>query len=282
MVKKLRNLFISEVSLVDKGANRHARITLFKRDVPQSDDVEDLVEKKRTRVADPFEDEPGRRGRGPKDFDRLNFNASGVGPATEALWVRFDNLRRQKGPAQGGSAFQEAWSELTDTEKQAVRDEEIAAEVARKAKADAEEKERLAQMNKHDEVMVKAAHAISAGTIENTVRKSTWHAELRKLAAARQEDGETIERTVARLVQTDADARALFKASINGVADDAPMALVTPAPVLKQGTAYARLHDIGAGFMAADPKLTRAQAFAKAFDANPELAQRSKTESVFA
>jgi hypothetical protein len=256
MATKLKRLRIDEISVVDKGANPHAMITLWKRDTPTEIET-------------------------PRDSDRF-FNASGRGEAHDRLLVAYDNRRRALGPGRESTAFADAWSSLSDTERDEIRAEEASTEAAKEALAAAEQKEREREMSKNDAVMVSAARAISAGTIENTVRASTWHGELRKFAAARQEDGETIERTVARLVQTDADARALFKASINGVADDAPMALVTPAPVLKQGTAYARLHDIGAGFMAADPKLTRAQAFAKAFDANPELAQRSKTEQVFA
>jgi hypothetical protein len=257
MATKLKRLRIDEIFLVDKGANPHAMITLFKRDVPEIET--------------------------PQDSDR-NFNATGRGPAHSRLLIAYDNYRRTMGPAQAHRAFEMAWADLSDSEKDEIRAEEAATEAAKEAAAAAAQAERKKEMNKmaDDEVMMKAAHAISAGTIENTVRKSTWHTELRKMAAARQEDGETIERTVARLVKTDADALALFRASLSGAADDVPTAPVSSAPVLKQGTAYARLHDIGAGFMAADPKLTRAQAFAKAFAANPELAQRSKTESVFA
>jgi hypothetical protein len=194
MATKLRKLVINEISLVDKGANQHAFITLFKRDAPKEIET-------------------------PRDSDR-NFNATGAGPATDRLWTAYDNRRRALGPGRDPHAFAQAWDALTDDQKQAVRNEEAAVEAARQAQAAAAEKERQAQMNKDDAVMVKAARAISAGTIENTVRKSTWHAELRKLAAARQEDGETIEQATARLAQTDNDARALFKASLSGIADD--------------------------------------------------------------
>jgi hypothetical protein len=193
MATKLKKLQINEVSLVDRGANEGARVVLFKRDAPTEIEV-------------------------PQDSDP-HFNASGRGPATDRLLTAYDNNRRQM--AYPDRAFREAWADLTDDEKQQVRDEEAAVEAAREAEAAAAQKERLEQMT-DDGLVVKAAHAIASGEIENTVRKSTWHSELRKIAADRQEEGETIERAVARLVQTDPDARALLKASLSGVADEAP------------------------------------------------------------
>ena len=79
--------------------------------------------------------------------------------------------------------------------------------------------------------MIKAAHAVARGELDNSVRKSTWHGALRKLAAERQDASKSVEQTVARLVQSDPDARALLKASVSGVADDAPAP--APAPIVK-------------------------------------------------
>jgi hypothetical protein len=45
---------------------------------------------------------------------------------------------------------------------------------------------------------------------------------------------------------------------------------------------FRALRDIAAGISAADPSLTRHQAFAKAYDANPDLAARAKREQEFA
>jgi hypothetical protein len=248
MATKLRKLVITEVSLVDRGANQHARVSLFKRDAP--------IET-------------------PKDAAPLHFNASGRGPGHDALWASFDNHRRQLGPAEGQKAFARAWSELDDVGKQTIRDEEAATEAAKLAAAAAAEKERQAQMNKDHTVLVKAARAISAGAIENTVRASTWHGELRKMAAEAQEPGESIHQAVARLVKTDPDAQALFKASASGVADDLSPAL--PARVVvKRNDAHARLSDIAAGYVAANPKLTRSDALSKAFASHPDLATLAK------
>jgi hypothetical protein len=258
MATKLRKLVINEVSLCGRGANPGAMITLFKRDVAPETEV-------------------------PRDADPLHFRATGRGTVHDRLWNLYDDRRRALGPAQGQRAFADAWSSLTDSEKQDIRDEEAAHAAAIEAQAVAAEKENKMQKLDDENLLIKAAHAVAIGTIENTVRRSTWHGELRKMAAAQQADGETISQTVSRLVQTDPDARALLKASVSGVVDDAPTApALPPGSVLKIGTAYAKLHDIGAGFMAADPKLTREQAFTKAFLLHPELAQRSKQEQAFA
>jgi hypothetical protein len=251
MATRLKKLRIDEVSICDVGANPHARITLFKRDVPEI--------------------------KTPKDDHPLTFNASGRGPMHDKLFTAYDNYRRGMGSAQASSAFQLAWDDLTDAEKQTIRDEEAATEAAKEAAAATAEAERKKEMNKmaDDEVMMKAAHAIRAGTIENTMRKSTWHTELRKMAAARQEDGETIERTVARLVKTDADALALFKASLSGVADDVPAA-PAPAPVAKANPANEEIRKLAHEMMGADPKLSRLDALVKIHAARPELSAAAK------
>jgi hypothetical protein len=253
MPTKLRKLVINEISLVDKGANQHAFVTLFKRDTPE--------------IETPRDDAP------------LEFNASGRGPGHDALWTSFDNHRRQMGPAQGRKAFETAWSELSDDEKQTIRNEEAATEAAKQAAAEAAEAERKREMNKmaDDEVMVKAARAIRAGTIGNTVRSSTWHGELRKYAAARQEDGETIEGAVARLVKTDADALALFRASLSGVADDVPAA--APVPVVKTDSATGKIREIADVLMKADPSMSRLDALLKVHTERPELLAKAKTEA---
>src|SRR5664279_4825508 len=139
MATRLKKLRIDEVSICDVGANPHARITLFKRDVPEIET--------------------------PKDSAPLEFNARGRGPAHDALWTSFDNYRRQMGPAQGRKAFETAWADLTDDEKQTIRDEEVATEAARQAAAAAEQKEREREMMKtmNDsklEDIVKLAHDV--------------------------------------------------------------------------------------------------------------------------
>jgi hypothetical protein len=68
MATRLKKLVINEISLVDRGANQHAYITLFKRDVPTEIEV-------------------------PHDSDR-HFNASGRGPAHTRLLTAYDNYKR--------------------------------------------------------------------------------------------------------------------------------------------------------------------------------------------
>jgi hypothetical protein len=57
---------------------------------------------------------------------------------------------------------------------------------------------------------------------------------------------------------------------------------ISPAPVLKKDSAYARLKEIASGIRAEEPKLTEAQAFVRAFNQNRELAVKAKTEQAFA
>jgi hypothetical protein len=256
MATRLRKLQINEVSLCDAGANPGAFITLFKRAVPEIEMHRD---------------------------SHSAFRANGAGPVHDALFTAFDDNRRGLGPAQGQRAFAEAWNDLTPDQKQQIRDEERAHTAAAAAAATAEQRAKEAEMNKSDNIalMLKLAHGVMRTGIANTVPRSSWHGALRKLAAERQEPSESIQQAVTRLVLTDPDAKALFKAAKTGTVDDVP-----PAPesarMLKKDSAYARLHDIGAGFIAADPRLTREQAFVKAFNENRELAELSKREQAFA
>src|SRR5450755_2444443 len=123
MATRLKKLVINEISLVDKGANQHAYITLFKRDVPKIET--------------------------PKDSDR-NFNATGAGPATDRLWTAYDNRRRALGPGRDPEAFAQAWDALSDSEKDEIREEEEAVEAAKLAAAAAAEAERKREMEKMD------------------------------------------------------------------------------------------------------------------------------------
>jgi hypothetical protein len=258
MATRLTKLQINEVSLCSSGANPGAMIVLCKRDIP-TDEIEL-----------------------PEEYDDSNFDASGRGPMHERLWTLYDDNRRSSNYAK--PAFQAAWDALTPDEKQTVRNEEAAHAAAVQAQTDAKQMESEKEMNKSDngELMIKLAHGVMRTGIENTVRRSSWHRALRKLAAERQEPGEKIETAVARLVKSDKDARALFSASCTGVADDTAPAPVAPAAVLKSGTAYSELRKIADGIVSENPGMTRYQGFAKAYSQNPELAQRSKTEQAFA
>ncbi len=256
MATKLKKLQINEVSLCDVGANQHSHIVLFKRHVPAEIELP----------------EPTLQ-----EIDG-HFDATGRGPMHDRLFALYDDYRRQSNFHD--SAFRQAWADLSADERQQIRDEENAHAAAVQAAADAERKGKQSQMS-DEGLMVKAAHAVASGTLENRVRKSTWHGALRKMAAERQKPAESIAQAVARLIQTDPDAKVLLKAELTGVADEASAPVAT-APVIKAGSAYARLHDIGAGLRATDPSLTREQAFAKAYASNPELAARTKVERAFA
>jgi hypothetical protein len=128
--------------------------------------------------------------------------------------------------------------------------------------------------------IVKLAHDIDAGLVNNFATKQEWYGAIQKLADEVRQPNETSQMAFARVVTQESDGKAMFKAYKSaGGSDYQPEAV--PEPVLKAGTAYSRLRDIAAGIAAADPKLTRHQAFAKAFDAHPDLAVRAKREQAF-
>jgi hypothetical protein len=263
MATKLKKIQIHEVSLVSRGANQHAMITLFKRDAPEIET--------------------------PRDSAPLEFNASGRGPGHNALWIAFDNHRRQMGPAQGRQAFETAWAELDDDEKQTIRDEEAATEAAKLAAAAAQEKERQKEMMKtmNDsklQEIVKLAHQIQDGKIGNHADRASWYSAIKALAAEHRESGETAEMAFARVITKTVDGRAMFAAYQGSAGTDYVAPEPEPAPVIKSDSAYARLKKIAGDLCAETPGLTASAAFVKVFTdpANRELAEQSKREQVFA
>lgn len=251
MATRLKKLQINEVSLCSAGANPGAFIRIIKRDLP-TDEIEL-----------------------PEQYDDPRFDASGRGPMHERLWTLYDDNRRSMTYAQ--PAFHAAWDALTPDEKQTIRDEETAHAAAVQAQADAKQKESESEMNKLSDtaILIKGAHAIASGAIENDIRASRWHSELRKYATDRQEPGEkTVEQTVARLVKTDPDARALFRASLGGVADEAPA--TAPAPVVKSNPANEQIRALADQMQKADPNLTRLNALVKVHNSRPDLAAAAK------
>jgi hypothetical protein len=265
MATRLKKLRIDEVSLCDRGANPHARITLFKRDVPAIET--------------------------PKDSAPLEFNATGRGPAHDRLFESFDNHRRQMGPAQGRTAFQTAWAELTDDEKQEIRNEEAATEAAKLAAAAAAEKERQREMMKQMnnpklQEIVKLAHQIQDGKIGNHADRASWYGAIKALAEEHREPGETAQRAFARVITKTVDGRAMFAAYQGSAGSDYVPPTPEPARVIKADSAYARLKKIASNLREERPelKLTEAAAFLKVFTdpVNRELADLSKREQVFA
>jgi hypothetical protein len=263
MPTKLKKLRIDEISLVDRGANPHAFVTLFKRDAPEIET--------------------------PKDADPLNFNASGRGPAHDALWTSFDNYRRQMGPAQGRKAFETAWADLDDDEKDEIRAEEAATEAAKLAAAAAQEKERQKEMMKivNDsklEAVVKLAHQIQDGKIGNHADRASWYSALKALADEHREPHETAQMAFARVITKTIDGRAMFAAYQGSAGTDYVPPAPEPAPVVKSDSAYGRLKKIAGELCAENPGLTSSAAFVKVFTdpANRELAELSKREQVFA
>ena len=264
-IRKLRNLVINEISLVDKGANQHAFVTLFKRDAPEIET--------------------------PKDSAPLEFNASGRGPAHDELWIAFDNYRRQMGPAQGRKAFETAWADLTDDEKQEIRNEEAATEAAKLAAAAAAEAERKKEMVKtmNDsklEEIVKLAHDVDAGRIGHYADRASWFGAIKKAAETQRKPNESSHQSFARYVTEDADGKAMFRCYKTAAGSDYAPPAPEPAPVIKADSAYGRLKKIASNLREARPelKLTEAAAFLKVFTdpVNRELADLSKREQVFA
>lgn len=253
MATKLRRLVINEISLVDKGANQHAHVTLFKRDVPEIET--------------------------PKDDHPLTFNASGRGPAHDKLLIAFDNHRRGMGPAQAHRAFEMAWDDLSDDEKDQIRAEEKATEAAKLAAAAAAAAERKKEMmikmdNSNLQEVIKIAADIDAGRMGNHATKSQWYQALSKLAEAEREPNETREMAVARIINEDA-GKLLFKAYRNASGVD----YVPPAPavpVAKANPANEEIRKLAGEMMSADPSLSRLDALVKIHAARPELSAAAK------
>jgi hypothetical protein len=263
MATRLTKLRIDEVSLCDVGANPGAMVVLFKRDAPKIET--------------------------PRDSAPLEFNASGRGAGHSALWNSFDNYRRQMGPAQGRKAFETAWAELTDDEKQTIRDEEVATEAARQAAAAAEQKEReremMKQMNNSKlEDIVKLAHDVDAGRMGHYADRAAWYGAIAKAAEAQRKPNESAQQSFARFVTGDADGKVMFKCYQTSAGSDYVAPAPEPAPVIKADSAYGRLKKIAADLCAETPGLTSSAAFVKVFTdpANRALAELSKHESAFA
>jgi hypothetical protein len=262
MPTKLRKLRIDEISLVDRGSNPHAMITLFKRDVPAIET--------------------------PQDSDR-NFNASGRGPTHDKLFTAYDNYRRATGPAQASSAFQSAWDDLTDSEKDEIRAEEKATEAAKEAAAAAETKERERQMVKtmNDsklEDIVKLAHDVDAGRMGNHADRAAWYGAISKAAETQRKPNESSQQSFARFITEDDDGKAMYRCLKSASGSDYVPPAPEPVPVIKTDSAYGRLRVMASQLCAETPGLTASAAFVKVFTdpANRELADQSKRESAFA
>jgi hypothetical protein len=254
MATKLKRLRIDEISLVDKGANQHAYITLFKRDVPKIET--------------------------PHDSDR-NFNASGRGPMHSKLLIAYDNYRRTMGVAQASRAFELAWADLDDAGKQAIRDEEMATERAKQAAGDAAEKERQREMMKTDsklEEIVKLAHQIQDGKIGNHADRASWYSALKALADEHREPHETAQMAFARVITKTVDGKAMF-AAYQGSAGTDYVPPAPPVPLAKSNSANETIRKLADEMMGADPKLCKLDALIKVHRTRPELLAAAKTES---
>jgi hypothetical protein len=266
MPTKLRKLRIDEVSICDVGANPHARITLFKRDAPKEIET-------------------------PQDSDR-NFNASGRGPMHDKLLIAYDNYRRAKVPGQASSAFQSAWDDLTDSEKDEIRAEEQSTEAAKEALAATEQKEREREMTKtmNDskiEEIVKLAHDIDSGRMShNYADRAHWYRAIAKVAETQRKPNESTQQSFARFITQDPDGKVMYRCYKTAAGSDYVPPAPEPTPVIKADSAYARLKKIASDLREDKPdlKLTEAAAFVKVFTdpANRELAELSKRESAFA
>jgi hypothetical protein len=253
MATKLKKIQIHEVSLVSRGANQHAMITLFKRDVPEIEV--------------------------PKDSDR-NFNASGRGPAHDRLWTAYDNRRRALGPGRDPHAFAQAWDALGDDEKQQIRNEEATVEAAKEAAAAAAEAERKKEMMKQMndsklEEIIKLAHDIDSGRIShNFADRAHWYRAITKAAEIQRKPNESAQQSFARYVTADADGRAMYRCYKTAAGTDyvAP----APTPVAKVNPAAEQIRKLAAELMGADPSMSRLDALVKIHAARPELSAAGK------
>ncbi|GGI24141.1 hypothetical protein [Bradyrhizobium guangdongense] len=125
--------------------------------------------------------------------------------------------------------------------------------------------------------IIELAKAINAGTSGNHRSKSEWYKVIKSLAERQRQTDETPEQAFTRFVTASEDGKALFKAMRSAGGPDWD----PPAPklmVIKSDSAYAELRRIAERIQKDEPALTREQAFVKAYNSNPDLAQRAKSE----
>jgi hypothetical protein len=294
----LRDLFVKEISVVDKPANSGAVVTLAKRgdtdpdpdhmrallasiasifeadvtkqeknaaiaetlkqyaEVTSRDGIADIAEMtKRSRHKDPLENEPpGVRGVTPP-HDARNFGAGGAGPTHDKLYTIYDNYRREMGPLASSAAFEAAWADLTDEEKDEIRNEEAATQRVR----DAEESKRRAAAAKEGSMMksqlIEVAKRVVAGS-EKTISRSDLVDAAHKIALAERQPGETIEAARARFWESPAGT-GVYRAMKVAKVEDA-----VATPKLEFGPAVKALHK-RADEIRAGKSMTREQAVAK-------------------
>jgi hypothetical protein len=108
-----------------------------------------------------------------------------------------------------------------------------------------------------------------------------WYEAIQKCAEEQRRPTESSHQAFSRFVTEDSDGKAMFAAHKSASGSDFQPPEPEPARVLKADSAYAALKRLAADICAEHPELTEYQGFAKAYAANPELAQRSKTEAAF-
>jgi hypothetical protein len=199
----------------------------------------DIGKRAKSTGNEPFPGEPGRRGHGPDDSRVASqFQASGAGPAHEALWRSFDDKRRGIGAYAGERAFAEAWNALDETQKQQIRDEESAAEAARRrgeqSRRAAAQTEKL-EMNK-TELMTVAKRVIDGSDVRTT--RSELVAAAHAAAAAERQSGQTVEKARAAFWESPA-GREVYHAMAKAPLDDAA---ADRSSVVELGPAMAALH----------------------------------------
>ncbi len=126
-----------------------------------------------------------------------------------------------------------------------------------------------------DYVLVNIAKRIAKGETQQTdgFKKSAFYSLMKRRAAEIREGSETSEQAFARFVHKMAEGRELYGAyHLAKPDDDAPVEKTAPAQIATSAS-YDKLMAKGAELRKADPKLTEAQAFAKAYEdpANKEL-----------
>jgi hypothetical protein len=179
MARKILHSFrIDEISGVDKPAQEHATVALFKRD-----------------------DNPTIK----------RFNASGEGPAHDRLLALYDNAKRGNPQLTSAANFAAAWNQLSDAERDQIRSEEavVAAAIAaedearrRKLTQSSTETEDLNKMTKSELLLATKSAGVIAKSMIETGNPGITEREFTKIvhdeAQKGRRDGETPEQAFAR------------------------------------------------------------------------------------
>lgn len=276
MTKKtlLEKLRLSELSLVDKGANQHAHVTIFKRDSGSSPDNNAEV------LGD---NNPVEKG----EFQLTDKNVN-----VEEVVKSLEDVTKKLEEAEAKLAKAEAIAKMSDGEK-AYMDKMDEKDRAAFMEMDEEKrKKKMDDMKKNDETIVVDGETVSKSAVgaaqfaifkrladaEAAIAKANADAEMSRLEKRAAEElkhlpGTDVEKAL-MLKSIDAmpeGARDVLKAALAKADEKSASDFTTLGKSAGSGKGDTDLEKAVADIRKADPSITEAKAIVKALEANPAL-----------